>query len=67
MGFLILKTSGVRAEEEEGKYFDREINTEPHAPKESDASLQEVKATGPFSDPQKVWVTGCTQTKGLFQ
>lgn len=36
-------------------------------PQESDASLKEVKATGPFSDPQKVWVTGCRQTKGLFQ
>lgn len=53
--------------QQDRKYFEREINKEPHTLKESDVPLKKAKATGPLSDHQKVWVTGFMQTKGLFQ
>lgn len=46
----------------DGKYFDREINTEPHTSSKPDACLKEAEATGPFSDQQKVWsLAACRQ------
>lgn len=46
----------------EGKYFDREINMEPHTSNKPDTCLKKAKATGPFSDQQKVWsLAACIQ------